>query len=81
MSRARKFVFQSESYDPPSNKTIFGSRKASQFLLDAFNRVDSVDIITIGDSNAGSAGNCGYQFGLATACAANGLVNYATHLS
>lgn len=63
--------------DRPSD-SVFGSTRAAQFLRDAANNTDSVDIVTIGDSNAGSAGNAGYQAGLATACAINGMPIYAT---
>lgn len=80
MNRARKFIYQYESYEPSSNKTLFGSRTASRFLRDAAKGLNSVDIITIGDSNVGSGGSCGYQFGLAAACAANGIPNYSTPL-
>lgn len=42
---------------------LYGSLRASQFLKDARNGTDSVDIVTIGDSNAGS-GAYGFQFGI-----------------
>lgn len=58
--------------------SVFGGSRASQFLRDAVNMTDSVDIITIGDSNAGSDSACGYQVGLADACALNGIPVYAT---
>jgi len=61
-------------------QSVFGNTRASTFLRDAASFTDSVDIITIGDSNSGSSGNCGYQFGLATACAMNGMPVYATPL-
>jgi len=43
---------------------LYGSLRASQFLKDARNGTDSVDIVTIGDSNALSPGSYGFQRGI-----------------
>lgn len=43
---------------------LYGSLRASQFLKDARNGTDSVDIVTIGDSNALSPGAYGLQRGI-----------------
>ena len=59
---------------------IFGNTRAAEFIRDAIAGTDSLDIVTLGDSNAGSASACGYQFGLATACAIAGMPVYATPL-
>jgi hypothetical protein len=67
-------------YAQPTSPALFGSTRAAQFLRDAAAFTDSVDIVTIGDSNSGSSGLCGYQFGLAAACAVNGMPVYATPL-
>jgi hypothetical protein len=42
---------------------FYGNNRAAGFLRDAINGTDSVDIITIGDSNAGN-NDYGYQVGL-----------------
>ena len=60
------------------SNSVFGSTRAAKFLRDVVEGTDSVDIVTIGDSNAGSAGSGGYQAGLATACAISGMPIYAT---
>lgn len=71
-----------ESYWPVGNpsQAVFGSSRAGVFLRDAAAFTDSVDIVTIGDSNAGSTASCGYTLGLTTACAYNGMPAYATPL-
>lgn len=56
---------------------IFGSTTATKFFNDCRNGVDSVDVVTIGDSNAGSQGS-GYTCGLAYAMAGAGMKIYAT---
>ena len=43
---------------------FYGSTRAASFIRDARAKLDSVDIITIGDSNAGSPGGYGYQVGV-----------------
>ena len=61
---------------------VYGSKLASQFLYDAISGTDSVDFVTIGDSNAGFAlpdGNAGYQVGFDYAFALQTTV-YATPL-
>lgn len=55
--------------------------RAAQFLQDAQSQTDSVDILTLGDSNAGYAATCGYQSGLLHACSILGLPSYATPLT
>lgn len=67
--------------DQIADAGVFGSLRAAEFLRDAVNFTDSVDIITIGDSNAGQGATCGYQFGVATACAINQIPVYATPLT
>ena len=39
---------------------IYGSKRAARFVADAFNRLDSVDVLCIGDSNMGYATAEGY---------------------
>lgn len=56
---------------------IFGSTTATKFFNDCRNGVDSVDVVTIGDSNAGSQGS-GWTCGLAYAMAGAGMKIYAT---
>lgn len=50
--------------------SLYGDGKASSFLRAAKNQTDSVDIIVIGDSNAGSGAH-GWSEGLAKACLDN----------
>lgn len=64
-----------------TSDSVFGGSLASQFLRDAASFTNSVDIVTIGDSNAGSDAVCGYQVGLADACALNGIPVYATPIA
>lgn len=71
-------IFKKGSTPTSVSDVVFGSLRAAEFLRDAANHTDSVDIVTIGDSNAGSAGAAGYQAGWATACAFNGMPSYAT---
>ena len=56
---------------------VNGSSVASKFFQDCRNGVDSVDVVTIGDSNAGSGGS-GWTCGLAYAMAGVGMKIYAT---
>ena len=56
---------------------IFGSTTATKFFNDCRNGVDSVDVVPIGDSNAGSQGS-GWTCGLAYAMAGAGMKIYAT---
>lgn len=46
---------------PPSAAGLYGSNRAGQFLRDVVNGTDSVDIITIGDSNALNPAGYGYH--------------------
>lgn len=65
---------------------VYGSQKASDFLNDVVDGVDSLDIVTVGDSNTGfflggtGANGQGYTFGLMTALASLGATVYATPL-
>jgi|694.fasta_scaffold30627_5 hypothetical protein len=58
-SMLRKSVLSAVATGP----NIYGSTRAAQMLLDAANGVDSLDVITIGDSNAMYAGANGYHMG------------------
>lgn len=55
MAQIRTRQLLGSDYKTPA-PGLYGSLRASQFLKDARNGVNSVDIITIGDSNAGSGG-------------------------
>ena len=65
---------------------VYGSRLAALFLQDATSGTDSVDIITVGDSNTGfylsgtGANGQGYTFGLMTALSSLGSTVYSTPL-
>jgi hypothetical protein len=48
----------------PNIAGFYGSTRAASFIRDARAKSDSVDIITIGDSNAGSPGGYGYTVGV-----------------
>lgn len=41
---------------PPSAAGVYGSTTASRFLRDLFNGTDSLDIVTVGDSNSANSG-------------------------
>jgi hypothetical protein len=65
---------------------IYGNLLASKFVQDVIDGVDSLDIVTVGDSNTGfylggtSANGQGYTFGLMTALSSLGATVYATPL-
>lgn len=58
-SMLRKSVLSAVATGP----NVYGSTRAAQMLLDAANGVDSLDVITIGDSNAMYSGANGYNMG------------------
>ena len=76
------FVLSSWGGDCPITPTaVSGSSRAGGFLGAAIGGADSVDIITIGDSNTGFPGVHGYQVGLERALAmVCGVTPYATPL-
>lgn len=55
-------IFQAEYPNTPPS--VYGSNRAAQFLRDLIRGQDSLDIITIGDSNAGNPGAYGFQRGI-----------------
>jgi predicted RecA/RadA family phage recombinase len=57
---------------------IYGSSRAARFVADAKSASDSLDVVVIGDSNAGNPGNGGHTVGLSTALATLGVPTYAT---
>ena len=65
---------------------VYGSRRASVFLRDAIAGTDSIDVMVIGDSNAGTypsataANGSGYTVGVARALQSLGIPIYATPL-
>ena len=60
---------------------FYGSNRAGQFIRDAKNGIDSVDIITIGDSNACHPASYGYTAGINRVLAYQyGIPVYATSL-
>lgn len=59
---------------------VYGSPVARQWIKDAYNGVDSLDIITIGDSNAMSPSNYGWTMGIFQALVNLGVPQYATPL-
>jgi len=60
---------------------VFGSNRASQMLVDAVNGTDSIDVVTIGDSNSGYSGNYGHTVGWDRALGYTlGIPIYATPL-
>jgi lysophospholipase L1-like esterase len=64
-----------------ATRAIYGQGNASQYLKDAKNGVDSLDIVVIGDSNAGF-GAYGWHEGLAKALVeTEGISLYATTLA
>lgn len=66
----------------PLPSGAYGSTVAGQFLQDAKAGRDSLDIVVIGDSNAGQGSNYGYTAGLDRALGYGmGIPNYATPLS
>lgn len=56
----------------------YGSRVPAQFLSDAVNGTNSVDIVVFGDSNAGSSGQCGYTAAWSDVLSGIGTQLYAT---
>lgn len=61
-------------------QAVFGSDRASQFLRAVQDGTDSLDMVTIGDSNAGSPASGGWNNGLIQACLDAGLPPYASSL-
>jgi hypothetical protein len=59
---------------------LYGSRRANVFIKDCVAGTDSVDVITIGDSNTGY-NSCGVSTGFREALAYRGALQYATCLS
>ena len=60
---------------------VTGSSRAAAFIIDAMRGVDSLDVVTIGDSNTGHPANYGYTVGLQRALGgAQALRLYATPL-
>ena len=65
----------------PLESAVAGSSRAGAMLGAAIGRSDSVDLVVIGDSNAGFPGDHGYQVGLERALALlGGMDAYATPL-
>jgi len=60
-SMLRKSVLSGGVANGPN---VYGSTRAAQMLLDAVNGVDSLDIVTIADSNGLSPGSYGFQRGI-----------------
>ena len=67
-------------FSNPTNAipAIYGNGRAATFIRDAVAGTDSVDIITFGDSNAGSNGLYGYTGGWMAAMSSFGVQQYAT---
>lgn len=59
---------------------LYGSTRASRFIKDVVAGTDSVDVITIGDSNIGY-NNCGLSTGFREALGYKGALQYATCLT
>jgi hypothetical protein len=59
---------------------LYGSARASKFIKDVVAGTDSVDVITIGDSNIGY-NNCGLSSGFREALGYTGALQYATGLT
>lgn len=69
------------SNQKPTINGFYGNNRAASFLRDAINGTDSVDIITIGDSNAGN-NDYGYTVGLdRTLAYSYGATMYASPLT
>lgn len=76
--RTRNNIKLNEQEIKPVAPAVAGNTRAGKFLRDAVNRVDSVDIVTIGDSNTGY-GEYGHTFGLDYAMRVGyGVQPYAT---
>ena len=61
---------------------VYGSNRAGQFIRDAKNGVDSVDFITLGDSNACHPASYGFQGGIMRVMSYQyGVQAYATSLN
>lgn len=67
-------------FRPSTSAGLYGNSRAAEFLRDVRSGADSLDIITIGDSNAGSPSTCGHTLGLRAACENMGMMVYATPL-
>lgn len=63
-----------------STSGAYGSRVPAQFLSDAINGTNSVDIVVWGDSNAGSSASCGYTAAWSDVLSGLGAQLYATPL-
>ncbi|MCE9619956.1 MAG: hypothetical protein K8R92_08600 [Planctomycetes bacterium] len=66
--------------DADQPRAVFGSQRASDFLRDLHMGADSLDIVTIGDSNAGYPNSGGWNLGLINACLGKGFLPYASPL-
>lgn len=76
--RTRNNIKLNEQEIKPVAPAVAGNSRAGKFLRDAVNRVDSVDIVTIGDSNTGY-GDYGHTVGLDYAMRVGyGIPPYAT---
>ncbi|CAB4145750.1 hypothetical protein UFOVP997_34 [uncultured Caudovirales phage] len=76
--RTRNNIKLNEQEIKPVAPAVAGNTRAGKFLRDAVNRVDSVDIVTIGDSNTGY-GEYGHTVGLDYAMRVGyGVQPYAT---
>lgn len=58
---------------------LYGSLRASTFIKDCVSGADSVDVLTIGDSNMGYE-SCGHSTGFREALSSKGALQYATGL-
>jgi len=74
--RTRPLFSPSES----GNVGLYGSRRANVFIKDCVAGTDSVDVLTVGDSNIGY-NNCGVHTGFREALAFHGAAQYATCLT
>lgn len=59
---------------------LYGSLRASTFIKDCVSGADSVDVLTIGDSNMGYE-SCGHSTGFREALSSKGTFQYATGLA
>ena len=76
--RTRNNIKLNEQEIKPVAPAVAGNSRAGKFLRDAVNRVDSVDIVTIGDSNTGYS-DYGHTVGLDYAMRVGyGIQPYAT---
>ena len=70
------------SQSTPAGPTVYGSRRASQFLKDLASNADSLDVVILGDSNTGSAlsGGWGWLAGIQQSLSNLGAPCYGTPL-